>query len=95
MKFQPLGSRILIRPAELMTTTAGGILIPSTAQERPMEGTVIASGPGVYEKGVFVPNTVKQGDRVIYGKWSGSEIVVDGEKLIIMTESEILGVMAS
>ncbi len=95
MNFKPLADRILVRPADLVTATPGGILIPGAAQERPMEGTVLASGPGRYENGNLIANTVQVGDTVVYGKWSGKEIVVNGEKLMIMSESEILGVVAA
>lgn len=94
MKFKPLADRVLVRPDTQPTTTLGGIIIPDTAQESPMEGIVEATGPGRYVDGKFVANTVAVGDRIIYGKWSGSEIMVDGEKLMIMEESQIIGVVA-
>lgn len=95
MTFKPLADRILVRPMDAMTETAGGILIPSVAQEKPMEGIVVATGPGRYENGTFIANTVQVGDKVVYGKWTGSEIQVEGEKLMIMEESQILGVVAA
>lgn len=94
MKFKPLADRVLVRPDAQPDVTLGGIIIPGTAQEKPMEGIVEASGPGRYVDGKFVANTVAVGDRVVYGKWSGNEIVVEGEKLMIMEESQILGVVA-
>lgn len=94
MKFKPLADRVLVRPDDQLTTTPGGIIIPGTVQEKPMEGTVVASGPGRYLDGKFVANTVAVGDKIIYGKWSGNEIVIEGEKLMIMEESQILGVVA-
>ena len=93
MKFKPLADRVLVRP-DVQPTMIGGIIIPDTVQEKPMEGIVVATGAGRYVDGKFVANTVMVGDRVIYGKWSGNEIVVDGEKLMIMEESQILGVVA-
>ena len=94
MKFRPLQDRVLIRRIEAEAKTAGGIIIPDTAQEKPMEGEVVAVGPGARgEDGTLHPLDVKKGDRVLFGKWSGTEIKLDGEDLIIMKESDIMGVM--
>ena len=95
MKFRPLQDRVVIRPIEQEAKTAGGILIPDTAKEKPMEGEVIAVGPGARsEEGKILPLDVKLGDRVLYGKWSGTEIKVDGEDVVIMKESDIMGIIA-
>jgi chaperonin GroES len=94
MKFRPLQDRVLIRRLTQDEKTAGGIIIPDTAQEKPMEGEVIAAGPGTRgEDGILHPLDVKVGDRVLFGKWSGTEVKVDGEELVIMKESDILGVI--
>ena len=94
MQFRPLQDRVLIRRLESEQTTAGGIIIPDTAQEKPMEGEVVAVGPGARdESGKLQPLDVKPGDRVLFGKWSGTEVKVDGEELIIMKESDIMGVI--
>lgn len=96
MKFRPLQDRVLIRPVAQDTKTSGGIIIPDTAQEKPMEGIVIAVGPGVrLENGMISPMDVKIGDRVLYGKWTGSEIKIDGEDLVVMKEADIMGVIAA
>jgi len=95
MKFRPLQDRVVIRPIEQEAKTAGGILIPDTAKEKPMEGEVIAVGPGARsEDGRILPLDVKVGDRVLFGKWSGTEIKVDGEDVVIMKESDIMGIVA-
>ena len=95
MKFRPLQDRVVIRPVEQEAKTAGGILIPDTAKEKPVEGEVIAAGPGARsEEGKILPLDVKVGDRVLYGKWSGTEIKVDGEDVVIMKESDIMGIVA-
>ena len=95
MKLRPLQDRVLIRRVEAEAKTAGGIFIPDTAQEKPMEGEVVSCGPGVRgEDGELVPMDVKAGDRVLFGKWSGTEIKLDGQELIIMKESDIMGVIA-
>jgi chaperonin GroES len=95
MKFRPLQDRVVIRPIEQEAKTAGGILIPDTAKEKPMEGEVIAAGPGARsEEGKILPLDVKVGDRVLYGKWSGTEIKVGGEDVVIMKESDIMGIVA-
>jgi chaperonin GroES len=94
MEFRPLQDRVLIRRVEGETKTAGGIIIPDTAQEKPMEGEIVAVGPGARgEDGKLHPLDVKAGDRVLFGKWSGAEIKLDGEDLIIMKESDIMGVI--
>jgi len=95
MKLRPLQDRVLIRRVEPEAKTAGGIFIPDTAQEKPMEGEVVAAGPGVRDdNGKLHPLEVRSGDRVLFGKWSGSEVKLDGEELIIMKESDIMGVIA-
>ena len=94
MKFRPLHDRVLIRRVEQEAKTTGGIIIPDTAQEKPMEGAVIAVGPGARgEDGKVHPLDVKAGDRVLFGKWSGTEIKIDGEDLMIMKETDIMGLV--
>jgi len=94
MKFKPLHDRVLVRRVEQEAKTTGGIIIPDTAQEKPMEGEVIAVGPGARgEDGKVHPLDVKAGDRVLFGKWPGSEVKIDGEELIIMKESDIMGLV--
>ena len=94
MKFRPLQDRVLIRRIEEEEKTAGGIIIPDTAKEKPMEGEVIAAGPGTRDDdGKLRPLDVKVGDRVLFGKWSGTEIKIDGEDLVVMKESDIMGVV--
>ena len=94
MKFRPLHDRVVVRRIEENTKTAGGIIIPETAQEKPMQGEIIAVGPGARdEAGKLVPLEVKKGDRVLFGKWSGTEVKIDGQDLLIMKESDILGVI--
>jgi chaperonin GroES len=94
MKFRPLHDRVLVKPLEAETKTAGGIIIPDTAKEKPMEGKVIAVGTGLRgEDGKLVPMDVKKGDRVLYGKWSGTEVKVDGDDLLIIKESDIMGIV--
>src|ERR1700722_8167156 len=94
MKFRPLHDRVVIRRVEEEAKTKGGIIIPDTAKEKPMEGEVIAVGPGARgEDGKIHPLDIKAGDRVLFGKWSGTEIKLDGEDLIIMKESDLLGIM--
>ena len=94
MKFRPLQDRVLVRRLEQDEKTAGGIIIPDTAREKPMEGEVIAVGPGARsEDGKLHPLDVKAGDRILFGKWSGSEVKIDGEELVIMKESDILGII--
>ena len=95
MAFRPLGDRVLVRRVEEEAKTKGGIIIPDTAKEKPQEGEVISVGPGLRdEAGKLQPLDVKAGDRVLFGKWSGTEVKVDGEDLLIMKESDILGVIA-
>ena len=94
MKFRPLHDRVLVRRTDSEQTTAGGIIIPDTAQEKPMEGKVVSVGSGVRsEDGKVHPLDVKKGDCILFGKWSGTEVKVDGEELLIMKESDILGVI--
>jgi chaperonin GroES len=92
MKFRPLHDRVVVRRVEEDTRTAGGIIIPDTAKEKPMQGEVIAAGPGARdEQGRLVAPDVQKGDRVLFGKWSGTEVKIDGEELLTMKESDILG----
>ena len=94
MKFRPLHDRVVLRRIEEDERTPGGIIIPDTAKEKPQQGEVVAVGPGARDdKGVVQPLEVKAGDRVLFGKWSGSEVKIDGEELLIMKESDILGVL--
>ncbi len=94
MKFRPLHDRVLVRRLEGEEKTAGGIIIPDTAKEKPMEGEVVAVGPGARsEDGKLHPLDVKVGDRILFGKWSGTEVKIDGEELLIMKESDIMGVI--
>jgi chaperonin GroES len=94
MKFRPLHDRVLIRRVEGEEKSAGGIIIPDTAKEKPMEGEVVAAGPGARgDDGKLQPMDVKAGDRVLFGKWSGTEVKLEGEELIIMKESDIMGVL--
>ena len=94
MKFRPLHDRVVVRRLEQDATTAGGIIIPDTVKEKPMEGEVVAHGPGARSgDGVVHSLDVKTGDRVLFGKWSGTEIKVDGEELLIMKEADIMGVI--
>ena len=94
MKFRPLHDRVVVRRTEEDTKTAGGIIIPDTAKEKPMQGEIIAVGPGGRdEAGRLVPLDVKKGDRVLFGKWSGTEVKIDGQDLLIMKESDIMGVL--
>ena len=94
MSFRPLHDRVVVRRLTAEEKTAGGIIIPDTAKEKPMEGEVIAVGPGARnEAGALVPLDVKAGDKILFGKWSGTEVKLDGEDLLIMKESDILGVL--
>jgi chaperonin GroES len=96
MKFRPLHDRVLIRRVEQEAKTIGGIIIPDTAQEKPMEGEIIAVGPGARgEDGKVQPLDVKAGDRVLFGKWSGTEVKIDGEELMIMKEADVMGIVES
>ncbi len=94
MKFRPLHDRVVVRRLNAEEKTAGGIIIPDTAQEKPMEGEVIAAGSGARnEAGQIVALDVKAGDRILFGKWSGTEVKLDGEELLIMKESDIMGII--
>ena len=94
MKFRPLHDRVVVRRLEAEEKTAGGIIIPDTAKEKPMEGEVVAVGPGARdETGKLTPLDVKEGDRILFGKWSGTEVKLDGEELLIMKESDIMGII--
>jgi len=94
MKFRPLHDRVVVRRVEEDQRSAGGIIIPDTAKEKPSQGEVLAVGPGARdERGELVKPDVKAGDRVLFGKWSGTEVTIDGEELLIMKESDIMGVL--
>ena len=94
MAFRPLGDRVLVRRVEEEQKTKGGIIIPDTAKEKPQEGVVVAVGPGARDdSGKVQPLDLKAGDRILFGKWSGSEVKIDGEDLLIMKESDILGIV--
>ncbi len=94
MTFRPLHDRVVVKRVESEEKTKGGIIIPDTAKEKPQEGKVIAVGPGARdESGKLVPLDVKAGDRVLFGKWSGTEVKIDGDDLLIMKESDILGIV--
>ena len=94
MKFRPLHDRVVIRRLDAEEKTVGGIIIPDTAQEKPMEGEVVAAGPGARnEQGEIVALEVKAGDRILFGKWSGTEVKLNGEDLLIMKESDIMGII--
>ncbi len=95
MKFRPLHDRVVVRRVTAEEKTAGGIIIPDSVQEKPQEGAVIAVGPGGRdEAGKLIPIDIKVGDRVLFGKWSGTEVKIDGEDLLIMKESDVMGVIA-
>jgi chaperonin GroES len=94
MKFRPLHDRVVVKRIEAEEKSAGGIIIPDTAKEKPSQGEVIAVGPGGRdESGRLIPIDVKEGDRVLFGKWSGTEVKIDGEELLIMKESDIMGII--
>ena len=94
MKFRPLHDRVVVKRVDEDTKTKGGIIIPETAQEKPMQGKIIAVGPGARdESGKLVPLDVKKGDLILFGKWSGTEVKIDGDELLIMKESDIMGVL--
>jgi chaperonin GroES len=94
MKFRPLHDRVVVRRLNAEEKTAGGIIIPDTAKEKPMEGEIVAAGPGARnEQGQIQALDVKAGDRVLFGKWSGTEVKIDGEELLIMKESDIMGII--
>jgi len=94
MKFTPLHDRVVVRRIDEAAKTTGGIIIPDTAKEKPQQGEIVAAGPGARnEKGELVALDVKAGDRILFGKWSGTEVKIDGEELLIMKESDILGIL--
>src|SRR3954470_6639942 len=94
MKFRPLHDRVVVKRVEEEGKTKGGIIIPDTAKEKPMQGEIVSVGPGARnEKGDLVAMEVKAGDRILFGKWSGTEVKIDGEELLIMKESDILGIL--
>ena len=94
MRFRPLHDRVLVRRIDAEEKTAGGIIIPDTAKEKPQEGEIVAAGPGGRsEQGQLIPIDIKAGDRVLFGKWSGTEVKIDGQDLLIMKESDIMGVV--
>ena len=94
MKFRPLHDRVVVKRVEEESKTKGGIIIPDTAKEKPMEGEIIAVGPGGRdESGKLIPIDLKPGDRILFGKWSGTEVKIDGEELLIMKESDVMGVI--
>ena len=94
MKFRPLHDRVVVKRIDAEAKSAGGIIIPDTAQEKPQEGEVVAVGPGARdEAGKLIPSDLKAGDRVLFGKWSGTEVKIDGEELLIMKESDVMGVL--
>ncbi len=96
MKFRPLHDRVLLRRIEQEAKTAGGIIIPDTAQEKPMEGEIVAVGTGhVNDNGDVRPLDVKEGDKVIFSKWAGTEVMIEGEELMVMKESDLIGVIAA
>jgi chaperonin GroES len=94
MKFRPLHDRVVVRRLDAEEKTKGGIIIPDTAKEKPQEGEIVAAGPGARdESGKLVPLDVKAGDRILFGKWSGTEVKIDGEDLLIMKESDVMGIV--
>ena len=94
MKFRPLHDRVVVKRVDEDTKTAGGIIIPDSAQEKPQQGEIIAVGPGARdESGKIVPLDVKKGDKILFGKWSGTEVKIDGKELLIMKESDIMGIL--
>jgi chaperonin GroES len=94
MKFRPLHDRVVVKRVAEEEKSRGGIIIPDTAKEKPMEGEVVAVGPGARnDKGELVPMDVKAGDRILFGKWSGTEVKIDGDELLIMKESDIMGIL--
>ena len=96
MKFRPLHDRVVVKRLDAEEKTVGGIIIPDTAKEKPMQGEIIAAGPGARnETGAIVALEVKAGDKILFGKWSGTEVKIDGEELLIMKESDIMGVIAA
>ncbi len=96
MHFKPLHDRVLVKRLEQEEKTAGGIIIPDTAKEKPIEGEVVAVGPGARdEKGALIPLEVKKGDKIVFGKWSGTEVKIDGQEMLILKESDIFGILAA
>ncbi len=96
MKFRPLHDRVVVKRLEAEEKTVGGIIIPDTAKEKPMQGEIVAAGPGARnEQGQIVALDVKAGDKILFGKWSGTEVKIDGEDLLIMKESDIMGIIAA
>jgi chaperonin GroES len=94
MKFKPLHDRVVVKRLEEENRTKGGIIIPDTAKEKPMQGEILAVGPGARnDRGELIPMGVKAGDRVLFGKWSGTEVKIDGEELLIMKEADIMGIL--
>lgn len=94
MKFRPLHDRVVVKRLESETKTSGGIIIPDTATEKPQQGEVVAVGPGSRdEAGKLIPIELKKGDKVLFGKWSGTEVKIDGQELLIMKESDVMGVL--
>ena len=94
MKFRPLHDRVVVKRLEAEEKTIGGIIIPDTAKEKPMQGEIVAAGPGARnEQGAIVALEVKAGDKILFGKWSGTEVKIDGEELLIMKESDIMGII--
>jgi len=93
MNVKPLADRVLVKPLEAEETKKGGIIIPDTAKEKPQEGQIMEVGPGRYEEGKVVPMEVKKGDRVLYGKYSGTEVTIDGDPYMIMRESDVLAIL--
>jgi len=95
MTIKPLADRVVVKPAEAEEKTSGGIILPDTAKEKPQEGTIVAVGPGkVSDNGTKVPMEVKTGDKILYGKYSGTEVTIDGEEHLIMRESDILAIIS-
>jgi chaperonin GroES len=95
MAIKPLADRVVVKPAEAEEKTSGGIILPDTAKEKPQEGTIVAAGPGkVSDNGTKVPMEVKTGDKILYGKYSGTEVTIDGEEHLIMRESDILAIIS-
>jgi len=93
-KIKPLSDRVLVQPEPAEEKTSSGIIIPDTAKEKPQEGTVVAAGPGKVENGTKIDMSVKEGDKVLYGKYSGTEITLDGDEYLIMREADILGIVS-
>ncbi|MGI6566355.1 MAG: co-chaperone GroES [Firmicutes bacterium] len=93
MNVRPLADRVIVKPIEVEEKTKSGIVLPDTAKEKPQEGEIVAVGPGRYEDGKLIPMNVKQGDRVLFAKYAGTEIKLDGEEYLIMRESDILGII--